>query len=106
MNIQGKSLKGFGLKQSNQKMMSFDSKLLHDSTVSGISIFSSGIQFRCSTMCGLGSVPTFFGTTVGVFPPCKMFLKDIPPFLCFCCGSVLFFVIVLVPLPPSSYFLN
>lgn len=106
VNIQWCSSKGFGQKLLNRQMMACDSKLLHTSSVSGISIFSYGVYFSCSTMYGLGFVPACFRTTVGVLSPCKMFLNDIPPFLCFCCGSMLCFVSVLVPLPPPICFVE
>lgn len=56
-------------------------------------------------MYGLGSVPAWFGVSVGVFPPCRIFLKESTPFLCFYCEAVLAFI-ELVPMPSPIFFVE
>lgn len=62
-------------------------------TVSKLSMLSSGIEFNSFTMCGLGDVPTCFFGSIAVLFPCKMFLKEGPPFICFSLAPVFFEVL-------------
>lgn len=79
---------GFGHKQLKRQIISCDSREAQCSSAFELSMLSFGMEFSSSKFYRLGGVPTYFFGSIAVLFPCRIFLKEGHPFICFSLTSM------------------